>query len=160
MENGVFGRAFLFIEQQLTNGRYRPEGRSVNQIIQELNSIAKLRGDVWIRCNIFLEGPLINITICVLRWHVNAADALEAKSFALPNDFTGALAAHKFEQCPGGFFLPRARWNSVTPAANPTMAAILLPAGTDGQWRNGDCVIQVLTILREHFWKNPVAVDL
>src|SRR5205085_10091352 len=70
------------------------------------------------------------------------------------------LAAHKLEQLPRAFFLSRGRRNRVTPAADPTVSLLLISSDAGRQRRQCDRVVQVLTVLRQYFWKNPVAVNL
>ena len=50
--------------------------------------------------------------------------------------------------------------DGVAPAADPTVSVVLFASSAGGQWRKCDRVVQILAVLREHFRKGPVAVDL
>src|SRR5437762_3540725 len=122
--------------------------------------MAKLSGNSLIGRDIFLESPFVDVSVGVLRRHINAADALQPEPLAFADDFTCLLTAHEPEQFPRGFFLSCSGRDSITPAADPTVFAVLLARGAGGQWWKRDCIVQVLTVLRQHFWKGPITVDL
>src|SRR4030095_17200643 len=100
------------------------------------------------------------MSVWLWRRHINATDALQPEALVFADDFTCVLTAHELEQFPRAFFLSRGGRNGVAPTADPTVSIVLLASGAGGQWRKCDRVVQVLAVLREHFWKNPVAVDL
>ena len=107
-----------------------------------------------------MEGPLVEVSVRILRGHIDAADALQPKPLVFADDFTCVLTTHVLEQFPRAFFLSRSGRDGVTPATDPTISALLLGAGASGQWWKCDRVVQVLAVLRQHFWKGPITVNL